>query len=116
MSNAFTVFIGVQWKVKHITDAPPIAKDPTYDDWFAFDCGVISWLVNNMEPNIVLDVLFLTSAKMIWDMLKETYDHEKNISCVFKIYEKFFSLQQGDRSVQEFYTSLRSLMDELDTH
>ena len=69
-----------------------------------------------MEPNITSDVIFLTPTKKIWDMLNKTYGHEKNISHVFEIYEKFFSIQQGDRFVQEFYTLLCSLMDKLDTH
>ena len=65
-----------------------------------------------MEPNITLNVMFFTLVKKIWDM----YGHEKSISRVFEIYEKFFSIQQGDHSVQEFYMSLCSLLDELDIH
>ena len=64
-----------------------------------------------MESTIATDVMFLTLVKKIWEMLKETYAHEKNISWVFEIYEWLFSLQQGDQSVQDLYTFLRAFMD-----
>ena len=35
---------------------------------------------------------------------------------MFEIYEQFFSLQQGDQPVQDLYTSLRALIDELDIY
>lgn len=69
-----------------------------------------------MELIIASDVMFLTLVKKIWEMLKETYAHEKNISWVFEIYEWLFSLQQGDQSVQDLYTFLRAFMDELEIH
>ena len=69
-----------------------------------------------MDPTVASNVMFLTPTKTIWDTFKETYGHEKNISCVFKIYEQLFSLQQGDHSVHEIYTSLCALLDELEVH
>lgn len=45
--------------------------------------------------------------------MKNTYGHEKNISRVGKIYEQIFTLQQGEQTIQELYTSFCSLLDEL---
>ena len=56
---------GSHYKVKHITDDPPSPKDSMYDDWLAIDFRVTTWLINNMESNIVSDVLFLTPTKKI---------------------------------------------------
>jgi len=44
------------------------------------------------------------------------YGNEKNLSRVFKIYERLFELKQGDRSMPEFYGKLKSLINELKMH
>jgi len=44
------------------------------------------------------------------------YGNEKNLSRVFKIYERLFELKQGDKSMPEFYSELKSLIDELEMH
>ena len=67
-----------------------------------------------MEKKISGSVMFLTTAKEMWNTLKVMYDNEKNPSRVFKIYERLFEHKQGDRSVPEFYGELKSLIDELE--
>ena len=66
-----------------------------------------------MESSIARGVMILRPAKTIWDTLNTTYGHEKNSSRVFKIYEQIFILRQGDRLVQEHFTVLQRLIDEL---
>ena len=58
----------------------------------------------------------LSTAKQIWDTVKATYAHEKNIVRVTELYDQFFSLQQGNQSVQELYTSIRVLLDEIEIY
>ena len=60
--------------------------------------------------------MMLHPAKKIWDILKITYGHKKNIFRVFEVYEQIFSLRQGDRSLQEYFTTLHGLIDELDIY
>ena len=66
-----------------------------------------------MDKQISVGIIFLTPVKKIWDTLKETYEHKKNIFLVYELYKQFFSLQQGDRTVIDLYTSLQVVMDEL---
>ena len=66
-----------------------------------------TWLLNNLEEKISGNVMFLTTAKEMWDTLKVMYDNEKNPSRVFEIYERLFDLKQGDRYVPEFYGELK---------
>ena len=79
-SISFQVFLGVHWKIRHVTHDPPYVKDPSYDDWFANDCRVIASLMNSMEESIACGIMMLSPTKKIWDTLKNTYGHEKNIS------------------------------------
>jgi len=63
----------------------------------------MTWLLNNLEKNINGSVMFLPTAKKMWDTLKVMYGKEKDPSRVFEIYERLFELKQGDKSVAEFY-------------
>jgi len=73
-------------------------------------------LLNSLEEKISGSVMFLTTAKDMWNILKIMYDNEKNLSRVFEIYERLFELKQGDRSMTEFYDKLKSLINELKMH
>ena len=76
----------------------------------------MTYLLNSLEEKISDSVIFLDTAKEMWDTLKVMYDNEKNPSSVFEIYERLFELKQGDKSIAEFYEELKSLVDELEMH
>jgi len=42
-------------------------------------------LLNSMDVKVSADVMFLRTAKEIWDTLREIYANEKNISRVFEL-------------------------------
>ena len=58
----------------------------------------------------------LKLAKRIWDTMKITYGHRKKISRIGKIYEQIFTFRQADRLVQDYFSSLRVLLDELEIY
>jgi len=66
-------------------------------------------LLNSLEEKISVSVMFLYTAKELWDTLKVMYGNEKNPSRVFEIYECLFELKKGDKFVPEFYGELKSL-------
>jgi len=53
---------------------------------------VMTWLLNSIEEKIS-SVMFLTTIKKMWDILRVMYENEKNPSRVFEIYERLFELQ-----------------------
>ena len=77
---------------------------------------MMTCLLNSVEEKISGSVMFLTTAKEMWDTLKVMYDNEKNPSRVFEIYERLFELKHEDRSVPEFYGKLKGSIDELKIH
>ena len=79
-SQAFETFFGEHRKIRHLTHPPPNVKDVAYEDWFADDCAVISWIVNSMDESVARSVIMLKSAKKIWDTLRSIYGNEKNIA------------------------------------
>ena len=84
--------------------------------WLTGDYAVMTWLLNCLEEKISGNVIFLTTAKEMWDTLKVMYGNEKNPSRVFEIYERLFELKQEDKSVAKFYGELKGLVDELEMY
>jgi len=111
-AQVFRIFIG---KLAHLLQAPPATIDPTYVTWLTGNYFMITWLLNSLEEIISGSVMFLTTAKDMWDTLKVMYENENNSSRVSEIYECLFELK-GDRSVLEFYGKVKGLIDELEMH
>jgi len=88
----FRIFIGPQNKLAHLLQDSSVTTDPTYVTWLTEDYSVMTWLLNSLEEKISVSVIFLTTAKEIWDTLKVMYDNEKNPSRV-EIYERVFELK-----------------------
>lgn len=98
----FSVFVWAQRKNLHLVDCLPDVEDPSYLDWLANDYCVIIRLLNNMKEKVIYGIMLLKTAKKIWDILKELYGYEKNISRVFKLYGCLFTLQQGEMSISVY--------------
>ena len=73
-------------------------------------------MLNSMDEGIAHLVTMLKPAKKIWDTLRSTYGNEKNIARVCEIYEQLFTHKQRDRLVQDFYNTLKVLLDELEVY
>ncbi|KAK4390000.1 Retrovirus-related Pol polyprotein from transposon TNT 1-94 [Sesamum angolense] len=66
-----------------------------------------------MEESVSANVMFLNTAKAMWDALHDMYSHEKNISRVFELYERLFSLKQDGRAVSDYFALLKGTSDEI---
>ena len=106
-AQTFSIFISAQNKLAHLLQSPPTATDLTYVSWLTENYSIITWLLNSFEEKISDNVMFLTTAKEMWDTLKVMHGNEKNLSRVFEIYERLFELKQGDKFVAEFYGELK---------
>ena len=62
----------------------------TYVTCLTRDYFVRTWLLNGLEEKISGSVMFLPTAKEMWDTLNVMYGNEKNPSRVFEIYECLF--------------------------
>ncbi|KAG6510147.1 hypothetical protein ZIOFF_028156 [Zingiber officinale] len=85
---------------EHILSDPPNPKDPKYSNWVLDHCFVMAWLLNNMEESVSTNIMFVKTAKEMWDALWGMYLNDKNVSCIFKLFEKIFALRQDDSKEQ----------------
>ncbi|KAH6798462.1 hypothetical protein C2S51_034946 [Perilla frutescens var. frutescens] len=112
-SRAFLLFLGSQNKRNHVLVAPPAATDATFTTWSQSDCSVMTWLLNSMDESVSKNIMFLDIAKAMWDALREMYSNDKNVSRVFELYEKLFSHCQDGQSVNDYFSTLKGLADEI---
>lgn len=56
------------------TIAPPLSTSSTYSNWFRANSMVISWLLNSVTKTIADSLLFLPTAKEIWQELHQRFE------------------------------------------
>lgn len=95
------------------TIAKPEATSPDFVDWERCNDLVISWILYNLDENIAKSVLFLNTARDIWKDLEDRFGFA-SITQVYTLEQKISEISQGTQSISEFYTSIKSVWDNLD--
>lgn len=70
-SRAFLLFLGSHKKCNHVLSGAPAKIDPKYEAWSANDGSVMTWLLNIMDESVGKNIMFLETAKAMWDALKK---------------------------------------------
>lgn len=82
--------------------------------WDTCNNMVISWIHNNISENIKSSVLFINTACDIWKQLEKRFSLT-NGSRKYKLNKDLFSLKQNGMKVSDYFTSLSSLWEEIDS-
>ncbi|KAF3782327.1 hypothetical protein EJ110_NYTH34631 [Nymphaea thermarum] len=59
-------------------------------------------------------ILRKKTARDMWVILEQMYGQKKKVVCVYQLMKDVYTLQQGDRSVADFYAALKSKWEEVD--
>ncbi|XP_074318716.1 uncharacterized protein LOC141655540 [Silene latifolia] len=94
--------------VKRPTDDPLRA-----DAWDTCNSLLISWIFHNVEKSIKNSVLYTKTAKEIWDYLQKHFS-VSNGARKFRLNKELEDLEQGDKSIFEYFTELRILWQNLE--
>lgn len=82
--------------------------------WETCNNLVISWLHNNISDSIKRSVLFINSASEIWRQLEKRFSLT-NGSRKYKLTKDLFALRQNTLSINDYFTALSSLWEEIDS-
>nr|VVW58636.1 unnamed protein product [Nymphaea colorata] len=96
-----------------IEENEPVEKSGKYSSWKGDNNIVMSWIMNSVQPQITSTIAYYTSAKQMWDFLKQTYSNDRNISKILQVEEELLNLQQGDQSLAQYFASLKSISERL---
>ncbi|XP_074346315.1 uncharacterized protein LOC141685088 [Apium graveolens] len=75
---------------------------------------VISWLRANVSDNIKKSIMFISSASEIWKQLARRFQLS-NGSKKYKFNKEIFGLSQNKMAVNDYFTQLSSLWEELES-
>ena len=71
------------------------------------------WILNTFLPNIAHNVMYNDSAFKIWLEIKEHLSHANNVQ-LFHVNQEIHECVQGDLSISDYYTKLKSLWNTRD--
>lgn len=93
----------------------PIPSDAAQNElWETCDNMVISWITSNLSSTIRKSVIYMSTSKEIWKNLEMRFSLT-NDSRKYKLNRDLYEMKQGSLTVNEYYTALRSIWEELDS-
>nr|KYP37855.1 hypothetical protein KK1_040937 [Cajanus cajan] len=91
----------------------PAFTDPLYPHRERCNTLLMSWLLNSLSPSIAQSVIFFEISIDIWTDLRERFS-QGDLLHVAELQEEIYALKQGNNNVNDYYTNLKSLWEELD--
>ena len=78
------------------TRQPPPIDVVASQKWRSENSFITSCLINSMKPTIGKTYMFLSTAKDVWDAIRETYSDAENASQIFELKTRLWQMKQGD--------------------
>lgn len=91
----------------------PAESHPNYRIWSRCNSMVKSWILNTVSKQIYKRILRFNDAAEIWKDLLTRF-HITNLPRSYQLSQQNWSLQQGSMDLATYYTTLKTLWDELD--
>ncbi|XP_047949316.1 uncharacterized protein LOC125195172 [Salvia hispanica] len=116
-SKLMLVNIGSREKLDHIEgeNEPPARDDPKFKEWQAADYMVFSWLIQNMEPRLVVQFAQHQTAKAMWKSLVTTFGARVDPVQVYDLEITTTRTLQGDDSLEGYWSELQKLWVDTDS-
>ena len=93
-----------------------MSTDSNYADWRAKDAQIRSCLWNSMESKISCSLVFLPTAKLVWEQAKELSSGVNNLKRIYDLHQNYFSLSLSDFSLEDYYNKFKSVCEELNIY
>ena len=97
----------------HLTDHPPNATDTEAKDWRLANDRIMAVMAMSVDPTIRFCLEDLTTAKEMWDFLKDRYQRSSS-ALRYSTLKQLHHLQQQDMSV-EYHAAFIKLSSQLDS-
>ncbi|KAL5713007.1 Beta-galactosidase 8 [Ranunculus cassubicifolius] len=94
--------------------APKDTDSEEYEAWEDENCMVKSWLLDAMTKDIRSLFIRLSTAKEIWENVKQTYSVSQDASKGYQLYCEVISIRQNGGPVISYFGKLQKLWQELD--
>ncbi|GKC76597.1 hypothetical protein Tco_1127371 [Tanacetum coccineum] len=82
------------------------------ETWEVDNSKIITLINNSVTPSIGLQLAKYETTKVVWDHLARLYT-QSNFAKYYQLETNIRALQQNDTSIQDFYSSMLALWDQL---
>ena len=108
-------FLRGKKKSRFLSELPPSTNDKAYDDCSEDSC-VMGRIWYSLESHVATTVEFCDTSKEIWDSPAESFLNQSNVSQVYELYKQIFAMRQSGQSLPDYYSSFKTLWDQLLQH
>ncbi|KAG6389100.1 hypothetical protein SASPL_150559 [Salvia splendens] len=114
-SRLMRIIISSREQLHHIEGDkdPPKTTDLEFNKWQASDFTVFTWLIQNMEPKLVLQLAQHQTAKALRRSLATTFGVRANLVQIYDLEIRTNQLKQGNESLEQYWGDLQQLWVEI---
>ena len=114
--RSMEISLSAKRKLGFVKGTVPYPTDDTAkaEMWEICDNMVISWLTSNLSSTIRKSVIYMSTSRKIWCNLEQHFSLT-NGSRKYKLNKDLYDIKQDSLSVNDYYTAMRTVWEELDS-
>lgn len=94
---------------KTITSSTP---DPLYEKWYSQDQQVIAWINSTLSPEILAQVIDISSARLLWVTLNKSYAQHSEVR-LMHLRNELQNTKRDGKFVEEYLNKMEKNFDQL---
>lgn len=96
------------------TVTKPVDDELKAEMWDTCNNMVIAWITGNVSPTVRKSIMFMSDACEMWKNLEKRFTLT-NGSRKYKLNKDLYEVRQHTASINEYYTTMKTLWEELDS-
>ncbi|KAL1562087.1 hypothetical protein AAHA92_04705 [Salvia divinorum] len=115
-SRLMKIAVGSRRALRHITGIPPppAPEDREYLEWEETDLIVFSWIIDNIETDIVVDFAHHQTTQALWESLTVTFESTADPYLIYDLDDKANRMIQGELSLETYWRHLHGMWIDID--
>ena len=108
--------IGSRRVLKHITGTPPppALGAADFTDWEETNLIVFSWILDNIETDIMINFAHHQTAQALWESLAVTFESSADPYRLYNLEEKAGKITQGEQDLETYWRHLHETWIDVD--
>uniref|UniRef100_A0A3Q7F038 GAG-pre-integrase domain-containing protein n=1 Tax=Solanum lycopersicum TaxID=4081 RepID=A0A3Q7F038_SOLLC len=108
------IAIGGRGRLNHIIVNPISPDNPEYQQWAQKDSMVISWIIENIDGDLVNQFLDYKTARDLWKGIETLLSSGRDELQIYDLNTKATSMKQGIDTIEVYFSKLNTLWKEID--
>lgn len=108
------IAIGGRGRLNHITANPVPPNDPEYQQWAQKDSTVLSWIIENIDGDLVNQFLDYKTARELWKGIENLLSSGRDELQIYDLSTKAATMRQGKDTIEVYFSKINTLWKEID--